>query len=279
MAIGFPVKDDYVTGDVLTAANMNDLSGSVNLLESAQYAAGKNKIINGDFGVWQRGTSFTASSSDLYTSDRWVLLDYTGGSTVCSRQTFTAGTAPVSGYEGSFYAQLVRSGSPTSGNTSFAQRIENVRTFAGQTVTVSFWAKASASLSFFSEVDQNFGSGGSSTVFGSATTFTATTSWQRFTYTTNVASISGKTIGTNSYLYLNFNVGFAAGAFTLQIWGVQLEAGSVATAFQTATGTLQGELAACQRYYYRATFTTSASRLGSGFATSKNRTHYFPFSY
>jgi hypothetical protein len=34
--------------------------------------AGKNKIINGDFSVWQRGTSFSSPSDDTYSSaDRW----------------------------------------------------------------------------------------------------------------------------------------------------------------------------------------------------------------
>ena len=33
MAVGFPVKDDYATGDVLTAANMNDFAGTLNFLD------------------------------------------------------------------------------------------------------------------------------------------------------------------------------------------------------------------------------------------------------
>jgi hypothetical protein len=33
MAAGFPVKADYVTGDVLSAANMNDLAGTLNYLD------------------------------------------------------------------------------------------------------------------------------------------------------------------------------------------------------------------------------------------------------
>ena len=74
------------------------------------------------------------------------------------------------------------------------------------------------------------------------------TSWTRVSATVAVPSISGKTIGTNSFLMPFTRI---SGNVTVEIWGVQFEAGSVATAFQTATGTIQGELAACQRYYYR----------------------------
>jgi hypothetical protein len=84
----------------------------------------------------------------------------------------------------------------------------------------------------------------------SETSNTVTTSWTRFSNTITVGSVSGKTIGAGSYIVFDLNWDSNA-IQDIDIWGVQVESGSVATAFQTATGTIQGELAACQRYYTR----------------------------
>jgi hypothetical protein len=234
-------------GETLVA----DSSTSTGLRYTANFAAGKNKIINGDFGIWQRGTSFSGTNQLVYTADRWQLNDFGGQVSNVVRSTFTPGTAPVAGYEGQFYATWSRAAAGTA-SSYLIQKVEDVRTFASQTVTFSFWAKASATESVDFYIDQNFGSGGSATVGSASTSFTLTTSWVRYTATLTLASISGKTVGTSSFLAPTFQVQTSQGAYTIDIWGVQLEAGSVATAFQTATGTLQGELAACQRYFYRA---------------------------
>jgi len=219
-------------------------------LNSIDLSAGKNKIINGDFGVWQRGTTFSNPLSEAYTADRWQLQhDGTGATRTISQQTFTPGTAPVAGYEGQYFYRYAISAAGTS-NTfqQFLQKIEDVRTFAGQTVTLSFWAKADASRVLTLLYRTDYGTGGSSANQFSVGSVTLTTSWTRYTVTYSVPSVSGLTIGTSSYGQWNFRPP-AATVQTIDIWGVQVEAGSVATAFQTASGTIQGELLACQRYY------------------------------
>jgi hypothetical protein len=171
-----------------------------------------------------------------------------------SRQTFTPGTAPVAGYEGEYFFRFDKSAGGSYGIV--AQRIEDVRSFAGQTVTISFWAKVgSGTLTLNPYVDQNFGTGGSTTAGNTTDTVTVNTSWTRYTIQYAVPSMSGKTIGTGSFVEFSIGRVITASAYVLDLWGVQVEAGSVATAFQTATGTLQGELAACQRYYWRFTAT------------------------
>jgi len=229
-----------------------DSSTSTGLRYTANFAAGKNKIINGDFGIWQRGTTFTNPADGSYTSDRFQIgVSGTPTTYTVSRQTFTPGTAPVAGYEGLYFYRSAQTTLGTLTNVDFWQKIENVQTLAGQTVTLSFWAKADSTRNLGLYVAQNFGSGGSGTTFPldeTGSPASVTTSWQRFSYTFTMTSISGKTIGTNSYVQIAFRQAAAAG-YVLDIWGLQLEAGNTATAFQTATGTIQGELAACQRYY------------------------------
>ena len=231
----------------LTSTDQQNSGGPV-----APFVAGKNKIINGDFGVWQRGTSISLTTATAaYTSDQWnVVCNFSAGTASASQQTFTPGTAPVAGYEGTYFHRV------TTGSTStyieVKQNIENVRTYAGQTVVLSFWAKASTAMTSSTLFRQEFGSGGSTLVDTSGASLSITTSWQRFTTSVTLPSISGKTIGTSSMLRVYpISVSGTFTSATVDIWGVQLEAGSVATPFTTATGTLSGELAACQRYYVR----------------------------
>ena len=218
-------------------------------------AAGKNVVINGGFDVWQRGTSFTVNNNVIYTTDRWILLSTnTGGNVVASQQTFTPGTAPVAGYEGTFFLRNTAT-SPTGASFNVWQhKIENVRTLAGQTVTLSFWAKADSSRTVLSQFFQNFGTGGSTEVYtGTSYVYSVNTNWQRFTTTLLMPSISAKTVGAGSSLRLEFVLPINVSS-TIDIWGVQLEAGSSATPFSLAGGDIQGELAKCQRYYQRLQF-------------------------
>jgi hypothetical protein len=115
--------------------------------------------------------------------------------------------------------------------------------------------------------EQNFGSGGSASVFSSLNTISLTTAWVRYSTTFTLGSLTGKTIGTSNFLMLGLRMPTSAGVVrvgTYDYWGVQVEAGSTATAFQTATGSIQGELAACQRYYQRMTTTSAATAFSNG---------------
>jgi hypothetical protein len=220
---------------------------------TGNFSAGKNKIINGDFAINQR--NFTTDSVGGYGFDRFIVA-FSGGAGTATAQTFTPGTAPVAGYEGKNFLRVAVS----SGNDYFrvVQSIESVRTFAGQTATLSFWAKGTnptTAGSLKTSIVQNFGSGGSpSTQVRSAEqSIVLTANWTRYSFTFAVPSIAGKTFGTDNNDRLEVEIGQISNtsteSWTLDLWGVQFEAGSIATAFQTATGSIQGELAACKRYF------------------------------
>ena len=234
-------------GETLVA----DSSTSTGLRYQSGYNG--NGAINGGFDIWQRGTSFTASTAE-YTADRWQKWVGSANFTV---------TRQASGLTGILYCSRFQrnSGATTTGTIDYFSSFESQDSyrFAGQTVTFSFYARAGANYSPTSNAlqarlfsgtgtDQNLQIGGftgASTVINQ--TATLTTSWQRFSYTGSVAS-SATQVG------LNFSyapTGTAGANDYYEVTGVQLELGSVATTFKRSGGTIQGELAACQRYYQR----------------------------
>lgn len=215
-----------------------------------------NYIINSAFDFWQRGTTFSSPANAAYTADRWRLgYDGTGAARTLSRQAFTPGTAPVAGYEGTYFYRYAQTsaGSGATYSNVLEQAIEGVRTLAGQTVTVSFWAKADSARIISPIYTQYFGTGGSpsSPVYIGATSQNITTSWARYSTTITLPSISGKTIGTNGNdsLTITFQSYTTNATQTIDFWGIQVEAGSTATPFRRNSPNLQAELAACQRYY------------------------------
>ena len=276
MAAGFPTKNNWIAGDVLTASAMDDLGTTVNY---TQYHTPRNVVLNSAFDVWQKATSFAiaAAQTDFLTADRWFLTcNGTGMTSTISRQAFTLGTAPVAGQENAYYYRYAQTVAATGQTSNYVQaRIEDVRTFAGQTVTLSFWAKADTANTVTPSMVQYFGTGGSpsANVITAGSAISITTSWVRYTQTFAIPSIAGKVIGTGSSgltSSLRLQLAFPNNATgTFDIWGVQLEKGSYANEYFRNGTNAQAELAACQRFAYGINGTgTQPQPLGVGQVTT-----------
>ena len=252
----------------------------------------RNRIINGNFDIWQRGTSQT--SSGYGSVDRWQNV-HSGSTKTASQGVFTVGQTEVPGNP-KYYLQHEVSSVAGSGNRVLVnQRIEGVSTLAGQTATLSFWAKADSNKSIATEFVHNFGTGGSpSSALTSieVTTHNLTTSWQKFTATVSIPSISGKTIGSDNNDYISFAFWFDAGSNynsrtnslgqqsgTFDIAQVQLEEGTVATPFEHRP--ISVELSLCQRYahFIRPASQYAAIGVGRAWSGTQGNAHvYLPVS-
>jgi hypothetical protein len=229
-------------------------------------ASGGNAIINGAFEINQR--NFTSSTATgVFTFDRWNTRADTGTSTFTA-QTFTLGSEPDSSNKTNRYLNISSTGqSLSSARTAILQPIESVKTFANETVTVSFYARSGSGTPFISaNFTQNFGTGGSpsSGVIVNGKKTQINTTWTRYSLSFNIPSLSGKTLGTNGndnlalFIYTSAGSDFNSSTDSLgiqttsiDIWGVQVEAGPTANVFRRNANSIEGELAACQRYYYR----------------------------
>lgn len=218
--------------------------------------AGKNAVINGGMDIWQRGTSIACTTTTTYTADRFYGFrgGVVAGQTVSRQATNDTTNLPFIQY----CARVQRdSGNTSTQGLNLLQDFESVNSipYAGRTITFSFYARAGAN---YSPAGNNLtaillsGTGTDQTIrggyTGSATVLsvgaTLTTTWQRFQGTATVSS-SATQLG---FYFTNTPVGTAGANDWFEVTGVQLETGSIATPFARNSGTIQGELAACQRY-------------------------------
>ena len=217
----------------------------------------RNHLINGNFSIWQRGTSQTTSGYG--SADRWS-SNNSGTTKTASQQVFTIGQTEVPDSPSYFMRHVVTSVTGASNYCSLIQKIENVTFLSAKTVTLSFYAKADSAKNIAVDLYQNFGTSGSTTINAIGTILIAlTTEWKKYTVTIAIPSVSGKTVGINSHtgvrIWLDAGTDFTAQSSSLgqqsgtfDIAQVQLEEGSVATEFSKRP--LGIELALCQRYYW-----------------------------
>lgn len=209
---------------------------------------GKNKIINGNFDFWQRASSLAITGSE-YVADRWLSHEGTSGVATISRQLFSLGQTDVPNNPEYYMRHDQTTGG--TGDVGFEQRIEDVRTLNGQSLTVSFWAKVgSGSMDVTPKLVQNFGTTGSpsTSVITAESAISIDTLWKKYLVTFALPSINGKVLGSDNNDFLSIQLLTPVSTiFTLDVAQIQLEKGLIATEYDNRP--LGYELSLCQRYY------------------------------
>jgi hypothetical protein len=226
---------------------------------------GRNLIHNSMFNIQQRGGGpFTTNNS--YTLDRWR-LDLSLDSTGVQPTQFGAPQQAAIGDENANNAMVVSvAGNGGAGAfSSVSQPVEFVGRLSGKTITISFWAYATAGAPRIGvALQQQFGTGGSPhspVAVNGIAVGPLTNTPVRYSVTHTVPSASGFSFGANGNDYTRLALFFSSGATnntfaggigvqsaTFVLWGVQLEIGTVATPLEKPDP--RYDLANCRRFYH-----------------------------
>lgn len=234
----------------------------------------RNVLINGNFDVWQRGTSVSSTGTGIFQADRWTT---TMGATNAN-YTYARST-DIPNLVSTYSVRVTQNtGQNASSITEYALRqiIEKQNTLGlvGKPVTVSFWYKSSvtgthgvriigSASGYTGGADQN-----------QAFTVSAANTWEyktlTFTAVQNVTAVTGDMAGIGMYLDIGPRVGggsgsigqtsFAGDAY-FSLAQVQLEAETATPFERRPIGT---ELALAQRYYQTGTVGIRAYAVGAG---------------
>jgi hypothetical protein len=221
----------------------------------------KNYLINGNFDIWQRGTS--TSSNPSYLADRWVVSNITSA----SQQT----DVPPNG-RSKYSISIVQT---AASFCSITQRIESFNSLQlnGKQVTFSFWAK---SFSGSSSLYVDYGYANAVDNFSSTTPVslgnlmvTPSSSWTQYSLTFTVTA----NMATNG-MYIMINR-LNTSASETRITQCMLNEGPTAAPFQTASPSVAGELALCQRYYWKRVSVATNEYFATAQATSTTNVTVF----
>lgn len=239
-----PTNGQYYNGFVYNAANETWDSAYAPRAATIPITS-PNYIINGAFDIWQRGTTFTrgaGAGADYGSADRFKVGSFGAAPAV----TLARSTDVPADLGIQYSAAMSWASSTSTGDVFLAHFIENGKfLFAGKTVTLSFYAKATNSITVGVAIDQDYG--GSNITIG--------TSWTRYqlswTLPTTYQSSrpSGSNASDNVELRLFRMANVSAAANTITFTGVQLEEGAAPTTFRRNAPSIQDELAACRRYF------------------------------
>jgi len=285
-------------------------SSGTGYISQAVSSTFKNRIINGDMVIAQRGTAAVTSSNATaaYAVDRWVMYNGTA-ITLTAQQSADA----PSGFSNSLqFSTTSAMNSTASQNIYVIQRVEgynvsdlNYGTVNAKTLTASFWVKSSVTGTYSGAAALYPVAGSSVTSYVFTYTISQTNTWEKKTVQipgNQTYAIPNVTNGVG--IYFSFDLGSGTNSesssgtwvigdynrtsstvkwannanATFKITGVQLEAGSVATPFEYRPQQL--ELSLCRRYYYRLTSTgySNYTTFGRGmWTTTTNFRFYLKF--
>lgn len=239
----------------------------------------KNYIINGDMRIAQRGTSFPAIAGSTYSLDRWTNINNTSAVFTITQDT----DVPTAGQAGYLFQNSLKVDVTTAdASVAAGDRVQirqiiegyNWANIAQKKFTVSFWVKATKTGTYCISLVNN----GSDRSYVAEYTINSTLTWEYKTITILASPSAGGWNYTNSVgivlswtLMAGTNFNTTPGAWQTgnlhstsnqvnsldstsnDFWltGVMVNEGVIAAPFKLFGEDIEGELAACLRYYER----------------------------
>ncbi len=251
---------------------------SMQIVEPA-FASTDNLLINPGFNIWQRGTTFDASTTpanndDTYLADRWVLISDGNDIVDVTQDTDGLLKATVQTINKQFgFVQIVEAADCNDIISSIASMSVRAKATGLATLRIAVLSWTGTEDAVTSDVVATWAGGGAEPTW--ATNWTREGALSDLTLGASFATVKAEALDIDTasakqvavVLYLDDTDG--AVSDTLNIEWVKLEVGGIVTPFRRRS--FGEELAACQRYFDTRLAVTTNEYITNGMAISTTR--------